>query len=1592
MNSALSKNNLICRMISLFTVFLFISSIIFPPQWVYSQTVLNLPLPGAMIEPTPKHVPALIRGINLNTENPLEFDFIIDTGNSSLRGKALSAESKKLIKYFLAGLTVPEEKMWVNLSPFEKGRVIPLSFGETEMGRDLLAQDYLLKQLASSMMYPEGELGSRFWNSVYKKTKEQYGTTSIPLNTFNKIWIMPQKARVYEDDKGAYIIESSLKVLLEEDYIALQKNLGSEGYGLDKKDPNGGEMEVVSGISSKALREILIPEIEKEVNQGKTFANLRQIYNSVILATWYKKALQNSLLSKLYVNKGKVAGIDIEDKEINTKIYKQYVEAFKSGVYDYIRKDYDAKSQEIMSRKYFSGGSHVDPREVIAVQNQLSSKDGAMVAEEIGEILNVTAQLKEATAHNQGVIAAAEAGGSGGPEKDFAQAVAIPPDDLMGQLQQLANVLGSSEYQGILDTVLTAMDPVAFQQNLVKVLGDDETAASKVTTALSQNSVFSPKSLKEAVWQSMASSGGLDRSLSVGTRFDVTVSPQGFRRNTSTDIKPLRKGDLYHDFLLAQYRAAKNKTSFYVDDMAFYIGRFLNFFPNKPDYYKEQQPINGQEWHDLYDDIEALKAFLRGQAGAGAGQSLKIKKIDNVISDGGGAYLRQLAVIVNQLAAEMEIPFHWGVVDTLADINRIKKDSINFSGKNTLAIDVSNGSIDEIVDFMRATTRRKGPLTMDNRIVFSNRGRVHEIGRRLLGGFSIEDLEAIEFTPSDSAKMIKHLSKKQIIKEVNGRWIIQPDKARQVITTRELALTDPVHTVVNDYKDVYVVRILKEILDARHATASVLQIDNMPENMGARHMNVKTGMVVGPLFTALSILGFKITGDLEEGFQWAENKMKLYVTQLYQANLDLSPKQSLDEPEVYNPSSMLAIEMLLKRDIENRHKPSIIFSPSLRGEIMAFFQSFNQIAVKMAAGGKRNNNMFSFWDASDEKQDYMKTISAAPNLYQPLFIIDISSESAARMSAEADQLQSQGIPVKIIRVQIQKTKPGASTQEKQQVFDHNLKTLASLTATLQTFVTTFASLADQHSNINPVDRARVFAKGINGILDERRITQNREDLLPKEKKVTFADMIRKMTAQKKASYKKAKARFEPVIAAVEEESMPLNPIFQGFINDTLQPLADKLGIGVDVVAGIFIGSVSKAIFSEDAGGEFDSAVWDIILEKFEFVSLLGSLTQDFTLDPLSVQADVYQGEDMTVTVAVPAEGGEDIRNKYKVDAISDIPGALVAYYRDRLLAESKLNPHTIGLGYGDTGERNPPIEEIMASINNSLASLGISALAMNFPLGRGIGQDLAEMMLFISLSPAQSFSEEEGQLGSLLIRDGMTVNDAMKIYLDANAARMAFGGTPTILFNYKNKKQLPRIEQALKSTMQLLAEDMRQRQDGYQQRTKDSALVIDLASEVKNVLGQGKETLFPDGIITTENVALGVMGQAGGGKHLNLEPQINAILKGLSEGDDSLLITVDPGIWRFRNLGGITLDASLLEISIQRDDRGMPLPMLDIEIENMNLAGFIPVITKMVMVPDINAHLGLDKDTSSSQKRQLSLYMELSPIDKVERQAVKSNT
>jgi hypothetical protein len=97
--------------------------------YITDAPVFYLPAPGVLVHLSPAFNPSILKGIKVHPDNPFKFEFILDRGDSIKRNMSspkafvgdpqqeqLKTESTKLIKYFLASLTIPEKDLWVNLS------------------------------------------------------------------------------------------------------------------------------------------------------------------------------------------------------------------------------------------------------------------------------------------------------------------------------------------------------------------------------------------------------------------------------------------------------------------------------------------------------------------------------------------------------------------------------------------------------------------------------------------------------------------------------------------------------------------------------------------------------------------------------------------------------------------------------------------------------------------------------------------------------------------------------------------------------------------------------------------------------------------------------------------------------------------------------------------------------------------------------------------------------------------------------------------------------------------------------------------------------------------------------------------------------------------------------------------------------------------------------------------------------------------------------------------------------------------------------------------------------------------------------------
>ena len=130
------------------------------------------------------------------------------------------------------------------------------------------------------------------------------------------------------------------------------------------------------------LRILLLPKVKEDINYGKNFAKLRQIYHSMILALVFKQKVVDSFY-RHYINKEKIKGIDIADKDVKTKIWKLYCDSFKKGTYNL------NKTQQSVTRNYFCGGFDASSalsvvgKVDISTEQLASSATGPLVEKEV---------------------------------------------------------------------------------------------------------------------------------------------------------------------------------------------------------------------------------------------------------------------------------------------------------------------------------------------------------------------------------------------------------------------------------------------------------------------------------------------------------------------------------------------------------------------------------------------------------------------------------------------------------------------------------------------------------------------------------------------------------------------------------------------------------------------------------------------------------------------------------------------------------------------------------------------------------------------------------------------------------------------------------------------------------------------------------------------------------------------------------------------------------------------------------------------------------------------------------------------------------
>jgi len=194
------------------------------------------------------------------------FKLLLDKGNlKSLSKPFIEQSTKTLLQYFLVGVSLLNDTFWVNLRPDSPDNVIDPLLAQTDVGKILLEADVQLKKDTARFTLPETPEGKEYWDKLYTKAGEIFGSQNVTIPTLTRPWIVPNEIILREtvgeangpeeakraEGPNAYIYKATLKVMLEDDYLK-----GSAVYNF--KDDRLKEL---NAYASSVLREKIIPKL-----------------------------------------------------------------------------------------------------------------------------------------------------------------------------------------------------------------------------------------------------------------------------------------------------------------------------------------------------------------------------------------------------------------------------------------------------------------------------------------------------------------------------------------------------------------------------------------------------------------------------------------------------------------------------------------------------------------------------------------------------------------------------------------------------------------------------------------------------------------------------------------------------------------------------------------------------------------------------------------------------------------------------------------------------------------------------------------------------------------------------------------------------------------------------------------------------------------------------------------------------------------------------------------------------------------------------------------------------------------------------------
>jgi hypothetical protein len=240
---------------------------------------------------------------------------------------------------FFVWLTLPTSKFTVNLNPDEPNRIIDADLGRTDAGRTLLEADLRLKKTVAALIHPDTPLGAKFWEAL----------EGVGENCFSfRQWIVPAPAVVRENAEELYILDAPLLVKMETEYFQA-RGLGNGATACPVQQKS------VEAHNEEVFRTMVLPLVQRAVNEAPEYAELRRIYLSRVAAEWYRdRSTHENMAFAGLINHGDITPWTSRQPWSPREVFNRYVESFTNGEFNVTRQT--QRGAFIETKTYILGG------------------------------------------------------------------------------------------------------------------------------------------------------------------------------------------------------------------------------------------------------------------------------------------------------------------------------------------------------------------------------------------------------------------------------------------------------------------------------------------------------------------------------------------------------------------------------------------------------------------------------------------------------------------------------------------------------------------------------------------------------------------------------------------------------------------------------------------------------------------------------------------------------------------------------------------------------------------------------------------------------------------------------------------------------------------------------------------------------------------------------------------------------------------------------------------------------------------------------------------------------------------------------------